>query len=516
MVLDSSSRFTLMSMKEKIISVILLVSSALGVPAQTELPGHCSIALPQLLDSYLLKERNIQLLLESPNWGQDKTTNHYWSVYSDRNHNTTYKSPSLEADKYDELTLSEKVRIARIQDGYALVYVEPYTAAIYPKISNEAKSKGWIPMQNLLLWSSCPTDDRGIYHKVLPLVNMEMHRDAKNMGMENVTGKVFGNPKKKDNPQKLKAGMDFYFLMKEDSESGLVLLSKCNTLLGNKSQSLYGWVNKNSFAQWNSRICLEPNWDLEAIEKLKGRNAYIYKDGKAMAFFEFGQTSNNSKEKKWRYRISPSSMRCILLGDNPNDNTQYSIISFVNTDDQFSIEKNLLEKYFSPSQTDALKNSHNQIAFQGFADKKDPQTGLDYWKPVVFISKTEFNDMMCKLEPVVRAAFEGSEDRRLYIDAMKVLVKDMYGDISERQLMSMDSKRIMSLVAGLDVKPELLNGKTLEEIQDNQLVDDEEFSSIIKDFQFKFAKLDRIKNGYDYSVQINGETWYWIPVEDLP
>ena len=787
--------------------------SIVGASAQTDLPGACTAALPKLLEPDLLRDQDIQNFLGSSNWGQDNKTNTYWKVYSDRANNVTYTSPNNKAERFATLDLNDELRIAKIQNGYALVYVEQYTAAIYPKI-NKPVTKGWVPMDHLLLWSSCPADEKGIYHKALPLVNVDEYMKAKSNGTEKDMGKVFDNPMARSNPKKLKASMEFYFVMKEDKESGMVLLSKRNILTGKTSQVLYGWVNKASYVSWNQRSCLEPNWKNEVAEKFVGQKVPVYFDknlSEQCASMPLGR-ENNLGQEVTKYRMYPDEMRYPILDDSNNDNI-YKVTAFVapgskdghiqrirTGEDKSQIERrekaaNLIRtinlimvidatssmkefyptvqkivqeanSYFSKetgnvvkvgvvlyrdypdgalcteflpmkapnsaelasfltnagkggtrsvatSATEALykgvevaldyqkmgydpKNSNMMFiigdcgndpndakclsveqlvrkaidvnmqvsAFQvynpndtpyklfrentnelvkniveaqyeikkssnakikifwepkadgfefktnlpdeqqffigntrrpksgekmelgklydiirasyiqfntciearvaaiynddidvfidenrsaaaeanlilwnkyfgedvikkwaqdglitakeGYTPQKDKETGYDYWQPVIYISNAEYNDLIGKLQPVMAAAEEGSEDRRPYVEAMKELIRTLYGNIEEKEMMSMDTRKVMALVAGLNVKSESLKGRSLEQIQDNQVVSQEEFSTMISNFQDKFRKLDRIKNGYKYSIKVVGDTWYWIPVEDLP
>lgn len=793
-----------------LLAVFALVFS--GASAQTELPGSCTVALPKLLEPDLLKDKDIQEFLKSPNWGQDNKTNSYWKVYSDRANNVTYKSPSNKSERFATLDLNDELRIAKIQNGYALVYVEQYTAAIYPKI-NRPVSKGWVPMTHLLLWSSCPADAKGIYHKALPLVNADEYLKAKSKGTEKDMGKVFDNPMAKSNPKKLKASMEFYFVMKEDRESGLVLLSKRNILTGKTSQVLYGWVNKASYVSWNQRSCLEPNWTPEVAEKFAGRKVPVYFDSKfseQCASMPLGRINTLGQEAT-KYRMYPDEMRYPILDNEIENHDIYKVTAFVapgskdghiqrirKDDDKSEIERkekaanlirtinlimvidatssmkefyptvqkivqeansyfsketgnvvkvgvvlyrdypdgNLCTEYlpmkspgsaelasflktagkggtrsvansatealykgievalnhekmgynpknsnmmfiigdcgndpndtkclsveqlvkkaidvnmqvsafqvYNPNDTpyklfrqntndlvksiveaqyklkenkkisiywepktdgfefrtnlpaeqqffigntrrpksgekmelaklyDIIRSSYIQFntciearvaaiysddidvflddnrsasaeaniilwnkyfgedvikkwaqdglitAKEGYTPRKDKETGYDYWQPVIYISKAEYNDLIGKLQPVMAAAEEGSEDRKPYIEAMKELIRTMYGDIGEKEMMSMDTKKVMALVAGLNVKSESLKGRTLEEIGDNKVVKQDEFATLISNFQNKFNKLDRIKNGYKYSIKIVGDTWYWIPVQDLP
>ena len=798
---------------KRILIVAGLALYIIGAYAQTDLPGACEVALPKLLEPDLLRDNDIQNFLKSPNWGQDNKTTSYWKVYSDRANNVTYKSASDKSERFAILGLNDELRIAKIKNGYALVYVEQYTAAIYPKI-NKPVVKGWVPMDHLLLWSSCPADEKGIYHKALPLVNVDEWVKAKNNGTEKEMGKVFDNPMAKSNPTKLKASMEFYFVMKEDKQSGMVLLSRRNILTGKTSQVLYGWVNKASYVSWDQRSCLEPNWTNEVAEKFSGKRVPVYFKSdlsEQCASMPLGR-ANNLGQEVTKYRMYPDEMRYPILNNDSKNEDIYKVTAFVapgskdghiqrirTEEDKSEIERkekaaNLIRNiniimvidatssmkefyptvqtivqeansYFSKetgnvvkvgvvlyrdypdgalcteylpmkspnspelasflktagkggtksvatSATEALykgvevaldaqkmgyeaKNSNmmfiigdcgndpddskclsvdelvqkamdvnmqisafqvynpndtpyklfrentnglvkkiveaqyqlqksknikifwepkadgfefktnlpdeqqffigntrrpksgekmeltklydiiraNYIQFntciearvaaiyrddvdvfldddrsasaeanlilwnkyfgedvikkwaqdglitakEGYTLKKDKESGYDYWQPVIYISNAEYNDLMSKLQPVMAAAEEGSEDRRPFVDAMKELIRTLYGNIDEKEMMGKNTKEVMALVAGLNVKSEALSsGRTLMDIQDNKVVGQDEFATMISDFQNKYRKLDRIKNGYKYSIKIVGDTWYWIPVQDLP
>lgn len=797
----------------RVLGIVVLWLYFISAFGQTDLPGSCSVALPKLLEPDLLKDNDIQNFLNSPNWGQDNKTTSYWKVYSDRANNVTYKSPSNKSERFAVLGLNEELRIAQIKDGYALVYVEQYAAAIFPKI-NKPISKGWVPMTHLLLWSSCPADEKGIYHKALPLVNVDEWVKAKTNGTEKEMGKVFDNPMAKSNPKKIRASMEFYFVMKEDKQSGMVLLSKRNILTGKTSQVLYGWVNKASYVSWNQRSCLEPNWTDEVAEKYTGKTVPVFFDDKLSeqcASMPLGRVNNLGQEVT-KYRMYPDEMRYPILDNDSGNDDIYKVTAFVapgskdghvqrirtendsseiqRKEEAASLIRNIniimvidatssmkefyptvqkivqeANSYFSKetgnvvkvgavlyrdypdgglcteyipmkspnspelasflmtagkggtrsvavSATEALykgvelaldyqkmgyepKNSNMMFiigdcgndpedtkclsvdqlvqkaidvnmqisAFQvynpnetpyklfrentnglvkkiveaqyklqesknikifwepksdgfefrtnlpdeqqffigntrrpksgekmdlvklydiiranyiqyntciearvaaiyrddvdvfldddrsasaeanlilwnkyfgedvikkwaqdglitakeGYTLKKDKESGYDYWQPVIYISNAEYNDLMTKLQPVMAAAEEGSEDRRPFIDAMKELIRTLYGNIDEKEMMGKNTKEVMALVAGLNVKSDALSsGRTLMDIQDNKVVGQDEFATMISDFQNKYRKLDRIKNGYKYSIKIVGDTWYWIPVQDLP
>jgi hypothetical protein len=175
----------------------------------------------------------------------------------------------------------------------------------------------------------------------------------------------------------------------------------------------------------------------------------------------------------------------------------------------------LLEGIFTPAQIAEIKKSNSLMAFQGYTDKKEANQNLEYWQPIVYISSDEFAQLMEKLQPVMSAANTGN--RKPYVDAMKELTRSMIPDITPKEMDEKDVREIMALVAGLNVKTGSLGGRTLIQIQEENVVKQDEIDGMIADFRNKFLKLKKIReNKYDFSVERNKTTWYWIPVEDLP
>ena len=107
-------------MKKTILSIMACCICAYGLYAAPQLPGNCSASLPQQLLKPTVKEVETKALLSSGSWGQNAKANKYWTVYSDRSHNTTYNSPSTSSGKCDELNFNEEVRIAKIEGDFAL------------------------------------------------------------------------------------------------------------------------------------------------------------------------------------------------------------------------------------------------------------------------------------------------------------------------------------------------------------------------------------------------------------
>ena len=306
-----------------IISCCIIVLDGFAAP---QLPGNCTAGLPSVLLKKTVKESEVNTLVKSGNWGQVSKSDRYWIVYSDRSHNTTYNSPSTSSEKCDELDFNEQIRIAKIENGFALVYTENQKGVIYPLISTNAQSRGWIPMSNLLLWGSCPTDEAGIYNKALIVLNIDEAKKG-NADIE----KRYQNPVTKDSPQKLVADMNFYFVMKK-ADNGLVLLARECKMEGYTYSVLYGWVSTGSYVPWSQRTCIEPNWKPAVADELKGVRVNVYREGSKATDIELGRTNKITQNPTTKYRLEPQLMRYPLLNNTSGNDKQYFVTAFARPD----------------------------------------------------------------------------------------------------------------------------------------------------------------------------------------
>lgn len=290
---------------------------AIGAYAQQkiDLPSNCSAFLPKALDKALIKITDAGTVAKG-GYGQSPKPKSpkYWVVYSDRKDNITYSKPDGQTP-FKKLDFNEKVRIAKIENGYALVYNEPVATVAYPEISADAQregARGWVPMSKLLLWPSCPTDKFGIYQKALICANFDQLS-------RNLLGQLFKNPEKMNEALNLDATLDFYYVMK--TEGNMVLLARYHSLEGRSDQVLYGWVDKQSYVAWNQRSCLEKTWDRNDVKSFVENDVRIdfYKDSKCKSvattdYFELKEEQTNSRNyNKYLYRTDGNILRWPIL-----------------------------------------------------------------------------------------------------------------------------------------------------------------------------------------------------------
>lgn len=298
----------------------------LAATAQTQLPPKVEVFMPKAIAQNIVRLSDLKEL--SSDWGQKNITNmKHWVVYSDRENNPTYNGPSKSSGQFAKLKFNETLRIADIKNGFALVYDEPMNGIAAPKISTNAVSKGWIPMENLLLWHSCPVNEKDIYQKALLVANLDK---AVTDGM----GYRYANPVTKEGQQKVVTDMSFYYIMKTDPTTGLQLLSHQAKLDGASDQVLYGWVDSNSYTPWNQRSCLEPNWDPEAVQYLNnpvGKKFQVYHDAnlqQVASYYQYGVANKNDKNPNTRFRLDPYQTRFPILDNDSKNENVYKCTTF--------------------------------------------------------------------------------------------------------------------------------------------------------------------------------------------
>ena len=303
---------------------IFIVSLLAGMVAHGQtLPKECTAFLPSVLSkSETVTESDVLKLVNSKDYGQkEKIQNpRHWDVFSDRSNNKLYKDPSTNNPLNKSLKFGQKVRIAKIENGFALVYSEG-AGVHYPLISGQAKVRGWVEMSHLLLWKSCPTDENGIHKKALILYNLD-DADVKDKGLGSCSQDP--DPDNEDVQQEeLIPSFDFFYVMKTVEVKGKkrFLLARSHKLEGASDNLLLGWVGENSFIKWNQRSCLEPNWIARDVEYFKknGIRAQIYADStlsRKTQHYSFGIV-NSGHKKAYQYRMQPNSLRYPIL-DDPN------------------------------------------------------------------------------------------------------------------------------------------------------------------------------------------------------
>ncbi len=294
---------------KRIATVALLVFYYLCASAQPRLT-EVEVCYPKIFQKAIIQEADVKKFFDEGKFGQTAKSGKHWVAYSDRTDNKIYKNPSTSSPVNGTLNFNEKVRIAKIEkNGFALVYTEPVEGEKFPNISSRAVIRGYVHINNLLLWHTCPANQYNIYNKALLCVNL----DKKSTDL----GRMYGNPADKSRYEPLETDMNFYFIMKR--ENNMVLLAQEYSMDGKVSNILKGWINEGSYVPWDQRSCLEPTWDRKDVPELASAKAsykIYHEDDKAMKGKPVVNEPFSTQvkgENRYVYRLAPHLLRFPIL-----------------------------------------------------------------------------------------------------------------------------------------------------------------------------------------------------------
>lgn len=180
----------------------------------------------------------------------------YWDTYSDRSKNTTFTTSSCK-EPYKTLGFKEKVRIAKIKNGTALVYSIPESDMNFPEIPPQELCMGWIPMDNLIIPRYALNSPLGNEIKIL--LNGRNKQDVENIffSMPDGNSEVISN----EYPN------SFFYLIKKNDGNCLISASRSIDF-----DSIIGWIDESSIIEWKGRLAIEPTWEPVNIRYFKEKS----------------------------------------------------------------------------------------------------------------------------------------------------------------------------------------------------------------------------------------------------
>ena len=492
----------------KIPATILLLCCALALSAQPVLPGKVSARLPALLDGdgtpSMTQLRRV--LSNGSGWGQEKSVQKLWVAYSDRNANPTFTSADR-TTRYGELKFGEKVCIAEIRGDMAHVYADD--KARYPAIPSGIKSKGWVPMENLLLWRKCPKGSLDTQRKVISSINLDwMPKDGK------IRSEKYDAPDGQGNGSPMGTDLNLYYVMKETDDGEYVLLSSSSSLMS--AQSLHGWVNRNDITDFSQHVFLEPEWDTFLVEEYKGRKAYIYDDEEghaAIAHWEFGTSANDSAGAS-KYRMDRTRLR-FPVQSRPDANGMVKCLCFLNPGSFY--ESFLKERVGLKAYQELKETKHAFCSYNVYVKR---ELG---WRYVLCFSSDELKELIETLSPIYEATErEAANSRRAFVDALLAVVSDHLGESSRasgNDLEKMSLWQILYIlydIGMIDKGQSEYYDCALKDITNKKKVSDNDYLVILGRFKNRYNGLRSFVQSYDFRIDIGGMYYYWIPLEDMP
>lgn len=135
------------------------------------------------------------------------------------------------------------------------------------RMSKDAQDYGWVNKKDMLLWTSSLTDEVTKIDLKAFLLNKASDVEEIFKSKKKEIVKIYSGPHTTETLED-KHIYEFYFVFKK--EGNRYLLSKnVNINPSHHADDLIGWVEQGRLELWNTRICMEPNFEEEAFKERK-------------------------------------------------------------------------------------------------------------------------------------------------------------------------------------------------------------------------------------------------------
>jgi hypothetical protein len=195
-----------------------------------------------------------------------------WVVFSDREDNKAYTRPDINSSQQSTLRFRDKLYVADIQNGFALVFSSSTKQDNYPNIVSPSW-KGWVPIENLLMWNQCPKNDKQIYNK-----GIVVYSPSQGSTIKRNPNYLFSPNSGASESSVFSSDLDILYIMKKTKQNGKTyfLLSTKNILNpnGRYEDDLLGWLSNDYLTEWNYRLLLEPTSASSAVSHYKNKNIF--------------------------------------------------------------------------------------------------------------------------------------------------------------------------------------------------------------------------------------------------
>ncbi len=157
--------------------------------------------------------------------------------------------------------------------------------------------------------------------------------------------------------------------------------------------------------------------------------------------------------------------------------------------------------------------------------------GRPFFKKVAMYSTNELDSLIELFEQLCNLNFKDDEKSRddfisIIVDNIPSSVKPRvigpkfadtaYSFNSKDDIMRVGYKRLLSSIEGLSGLVDRYEGPSIKEIQSKKSVSTEQFRQILSEIFNKYNRLLEIRNTPSiYATPLNGEQYYWVPLEDL-
>ena len=270
--------------------LLFVVACSNSVKAQLSLPDK-AMGIPKV---FLDEEEswNWDNVANTRNWGE--CSSQFWRVYIDRDGVKAHESPNATSRVVNTFNFMDKediLYVAKIQNGYALLYKEKYEQTNLD-ISKKAKVQGWVSVDELLLWSTCPRTVSQVYQKAVILKDVDALQNKADLN--EASPEFSKSPNVAISTGRRATDLEFYFVYK--IVNGSALLLEDNKITATIASSKKGWMKQGLYTAWNDRLCFEPNFG----DDVEGNDAAVFSEKTSARMFKAQGGSASDMNPIWK------------------------------------------------------------------------------------------------------------------------------------------------------------------------------------------------------------------------
>lgn len=214
-----------------------------------------------------------------------------WIVYSDRSNNPTFTEPGGTTEK-TRVDFLDQFYVVEEKGDYVHIYRDPQVVRF--ELSDQAVDFGWIRKDHLLLWHHClVTEVGGIDRKAITINTIARTRrisDGSPIHSVEFLSRPDSLASLSDRRSQL---FEFFYVYKR--VNGYALLGKVAYVIKDEQEvrrNIVGWAPEDQLVFWNSRVAVEPNWEIEAAEERRqGKTARFFEDAALALQYKQGNTA---------------------------------------------------------------------------------------------------------------------------------------------------------------------------------------------------------------------------------
>ena len=436
----------------------------------------------ELPEKYIMTDESSNLLPDPENIIRGRV----WVVYSDRENNKTYRSPGKNSRiLISDIPFLEKFYVIDETNEYLHIIKENNLSSRFT-VSRNAKDYGWIPKNKLLMWENC----------LVTANNKSLKRVILYNSGTNSIDFLYSSPK-------LSTVISHFsmqppailYVYKETPNSLLVATNKRISNLDKHGYAL-GWVSSQRLVRWNYPVCLEPNWDKDAVkERIKNNvepeifssinKAEKFKKGKKLIHFLW--KSDNTESINYG-RFSGEFFRLPIIADFNGGLSEVIIMD---------------------------KTSHKAYGKSGYAAESVNHLKYPIFRKVLFLSRIELSNIIRDYNLLITAYIRGraNELQTTFLQ----LLKSKTGKTDDTWFLNLSIGETTQILYGAKSESDLTNLK-LRSLVNLSIITPPDLGNYINRLKTNATHLNMIFNNdkYQYSFKMFNEIYYWIPVSLIP